>query len=517
MPPAVRAAAGLATPTKVIDMAQGIYVSPTKFVEFAEPRIDLNLSHEIATRDRTMSAAMFSHWLPNPDPVLKKLGKDISVYRDLRSDAHVGGCIRRRKAAVKGLEGRVTRGKASARMAKIATDLMATYNRDALINDITDAVLYGWQPLELIWGPRNGAVLPLEVVGKPPEWFLFGPTGELRFRSREAPLAGELLAPRKFILAQQEATYANPYGHADLSMCFWPTVFKRGGLKFWAKFTEKYGSPWLVAKTPRGTPEHQNNQLLDKMEAMLQDAVAVIPDDSSIDTIEAGDKGASATLYKELLMFCRSEVSIALLGQNQSTEATSNRASAEAGLEVASVIRDGDGKLSAATINQLLRYVTDLNESPDAPAPTYELFEEDALNTAMATRDESLGRAGVKFTNQYWMRTYKLQDGDIELQAAPPAPVVPTGEPPVQFSEPGQAAGGADAKALSQASAPAVLDWVKELRGLVNSYSDPAKLQDALLQAYGDLPTEELTELMALAFELAHLQGREAAQENSNG
>ncbi|MEG0920279.1 MAG: DUF935 family protein [Comamonas sp.] len=498
-------------------MAQGIYVSPTKFVEFAEPRIDLNLSHEIATRDRTMSSAMFSHWLPNPDPVLKKLGKDISVYRDLRSDAHVGGSIRRRKAAVKGLEGRVVRGKASARMARIATDLIASYNRDTLINEITEAVLYGWQPLELIWGARNGVVQPLQVVGKPPEWFMFGTDGQLRFRSREAPLVGEPLAPRKFILAQQEATYANPYGHADLSMCFWPTVFKRGGLKFWAKFTEKYGSPWLVAKTPRGTPEHQNNQLLDKMEAMLQDAVAVIPDDSSIDTIEAGDKGASASLYKELLMFCRSEVSIALLGQNQSTEATANRASAEAGLEVASVIRDGDGKLASATITQLLRYVTDINESPEAPAPTYELYEEDSLNNAMAQRDESLGRGGVKFTNQYWMRTYKLQDGDIDEQASVTAPVLPTSEPPVQFSEPGQAVGDADAKALSQASAPAVLDWVKQLRGLVESYSDPVKLQDALMQAYGDLPADELTELMALAFELAHLQGREAVQGNING
>ncbi len=517
MPSVAHAAASSAIPTKVIDMAQGIYVSPTKFVEFAEPRIDLNLSHEIATRDRTMSSAMFSHWLPNPDPVLKKLGKDISVYRDLRSDAHVGGSIRRRKAAVKGLEGRVVRGKASARMARIATDLIASYNRDTLINEITEAVLYGWQPLELIWGARNGVVQPLQVVGKPPEWFMFGTDGQLRFRSREAPLIGESLAPRKFILAQQEATYANPYGHADLSMCFWPTVFKRGGLKFWAKFTEKYGSPWLVAKTPRGTPEHQNNQLLDKMEAMLQDAVAVIPDDSSIDTIEAGDKGASASLYKELLMFCRSEVSIALLGQNQSTEATANRASAEAGLEVANVIRDGDGKLASATITQLLRYVTDINESPEAPAPTYELYEEDSLNNAMAQRDESLGRGGVKFTNQYWMRTYKLQDGDIDEQPSVTAPVLPTSEPPVQFSEPGQAVGGADAKALSQASAPAVLDWVKQLRSLVESYSDPAKLQDALMQAYGDLPADELTELMALAFELAHLQGREAVQGNSNG
>ena len=507
-----RAAAGLAIPTKVIDMAQGIYVSPTKFVQFAEPRVDMRMSTEIATRDRTMNAAAFTFWLPNPDPVLKKLGRDIGVYRDLRSDAHVGGCIRRRKAAVKGMELRVERGKASARMTKLCTDLIGLYDLDALLNEITDAVLYGWQPLELIWAPRNGAVLPVEVIGKPPEWFTFDDNAKLRFRSRERPLEGEELAPRKFLLARQEATYANPYGHADLSMCFWPTVFKRGGLKFWAKFTEKYGSPWLVGKTPRGTPEHQNNELLDKLEAMVQDAVAVIPDDASIDTIEAGDKGASASLYKELLMFCRSEVSIALLGQNQSTEASSTRASAETGLEISNIIRDGDGKLCSAALSQILRFVTDINESPEAPAPTVELYEEDTINIAMAQRDESLTRSGLKLTPKYWKRNYRLQEGDID-ESSPVAPAAQPSAP--EFAE--QAAATVPTQQLALATGPAVLDWVRKLRAIVDSTGDPAELQDALLQAYGDLPTEELTELMGLAFELAHLQGRDAAQGASHG
>lgn len=498
-------------------MSRGIYVSPTEFVSFAEARKpQAPLVDEIATRARSNDLYGLGFMLPNPDPILKKQGKDLRVYRDLRSDAHVGGCIRRRKAAVKALELRVNRGKASARSARLATDLFTNQlNMDRLFNEMLDGVLYGWQPLELMYGWVNNAVIPLEVIGKPGEWFIFDQDAQLRFRGRENPLKGEELPARKFLLARQEASYANPYGFADLSMCFWPTVFKRGGLKFWVTFTEKYGTPWLVAKTPRGTPQHQNDELLDKMENMIQDAVAVIPDDSSIDTLEASDRSASAEMYRELLMFCRSEVSIALLGQNQSTEASSTRASATAGLEVAREIRDGDARMCEATLNQMLRWIVDVNEGPEAPAPTVELFEEEQVNKDQAERDDLLTRAGVKFTSQYWMRTYKLQDGDID-EAAIAQPAEVDGAAFAESTAP--AAQTVDARRLGLALAPEVDAWVTLLEGLVRQTGDPQALQDALLEAFGDMPTDQLTEIMALAFELAHLQGRDSVvQETAHG
>lgn len=497
-------------------MSRGIYVTPTDFVSFGEARATPSLSEQIATRDRSMDMS-FGFILPNPDPILKRQGKDIAVYRDMRSRASVGGPIRRRKAAVKALEWRVERGKASARVTRLANDVLATYDMDRLINEITNAVLFGYQPLELVWGPFNGVAAPLQVIGKPQEWFFFDNAAQLRFRSRQQPLQGEELEPRKFLLARQEASYENPYGFADLSMCFWADTFMRGGLKFWVTFTEKYGTPWLVGKQPRGTPGSEVNNLLDKLEAMVQDAVAAIPDDSSIDILESGDKGASADLYERLLMYCRSEINIALLGQNQSTESNSNRASATAGLEVAKTIRDGDAALVMATMNQLLRWLTDLHDGEQAPAPTFVLFEEEDVNTQQAVRDETLTKAGVKFTKEYWMRVYRLQDGDIEdAPAGPSMPAAPgtAAAVPVEFVE-GTAPAVVPTGELNTAAAPIVMAWVRDLRALVEANSEPQALQDALLEAYSELPTDELTEVMALAFELAHLQGRDQVMQGA--
>ena len=62
------------------------------------------LTDHLATRARSLDFATLGLLLPNPDPILKAQGKDISTYRDLRNDALIGGCIRRRKSAVKALD-----------------------------------------------------------------------------------------------------------------------------------------------------------------------------------------------------------------------------------------------------------------------------------------------------------------------------------------------------------------------------------------------------------------------------
>lgn len=403
---------------------RGLYLPDGSVHQFAETKTTKGLADHIASRDRSPDFTALGMYLPNPDPVLKKMGKDAAVYRDLRSDAHIGGMIRRRKAAVKAMEWRLvesvngqtgnsSRQKASPRAMQLAQDALADLDLDGILGEMLDAPLFGWVPMEVMWARVEGALLPVKLMAKPQEWFHFSPEGELRFKSREQPMYGEELKPRKFLVPRQDASYANPYGFADLSMCFWPTTFKRGGLKFWVTFAEKFGTPWIVGKQPRNAGSKETNDLLDQLEAMVQDAVAVVPDDASVEITQAGGKSDAAGAYESLLMFCRSEVSIALLGQNQSVEASANKASASAGLEVGDDLRDGDARLVEAAVNKLLRWVTDLNESEAAPAPRFELYEEEEISEGQAKRDEAMSRSGVVFSPAYWERAYNLQPGDI--------------------------------------------------------------------------------------------------------
>lgn len=482
---------------------KGMWVSPTEFVQFGEP--SKTLSDQIATRGRSIDFYGLGMYLPNPDPVLKALGKDIKVYRELRADAHVGGCIRRRKAAVKALEWGLDRDKAKSRVAKSIEAIFADLDLSRIITEMLDAVLYGYQPMEVIWGKVGGYLVPVDVVGKPADWFLYSPENELRFRSRQAQLQGEELPPRKFLVPRQDPSYHNPYGFADLSMCFWPTTFKKGGLKFWVQFTEKYGAPWVIGKHPRSASDAETNQLLDRLEDMVQDAVAVIPDDSSVDIKEAAGKTGSTEVYERLLHFCRSEVSIALLGQNQTTEATANRASAQAGLEVTRDIRDGDKAIVQEAFNTLIRWVCELNFN-DGARPVFEMWEQQEVDKVLAERDEKLVRAGAKLTPAYFKRAYSLQDGDLEEAAQPATPAA-------EFAE-GDVAPDQDAldAALDALSADALnADTQAMLAPLLKRIAkgiQPDELLGMLAELYPEMDATGLQERLARMIFVANLWGR---------
>ena len=64
-------------------MARGIWVSPDEFVAFSEPQ--KSLTAQIASRSRAIDFYGLGMYLPNPDPILKAQGRDIRIYRELRT------------------------------------------------------------------------------------------------------------------------------------------------------------------------------------------------------------------------------------------------------------------------------------------------------------------------------------------------------------------------------------------------------------------------------------------------
>lgn len=485
-------------------MKQGMWVSPTRFVSFAEIEKKRLVQQHVATRAR-VTGGFGSLDLPNPDPILKAAGKDVATYRDLLSQPRIGGNVRRRKAAVLGLERGLRRETSPEAVFRFIGDWLDDLEMDRVIRELLDAPLFGYQPVELMWRPLGRVTVPEDVLGKPAEWFRYDRNNALRFLAQDAGRDGELCDPVRFVVARQDATYANPYGSPDLAMCFWPGTFLKGGLKFWVQFTEKYGAPWVVGKHPRGADDRETDLLLDSLEAMVQDAVAAIPDDSSIEIKEATGKGASADVYRSLLEYCRSDVNVALLGQDQTTEKDANRASATAGAEVAKDIRDGDKGIVLAALNQMIRLVVDVNFGESVDAPLYAMWEQEVIDKTQAERDQVLSGAGLRFTNAYWKRTYGLQDGDIDE-----TPRAPHAAPGLAFAEAGSNPDYADIAApeLARQAQPVVDGWLSRIAGLVESAPDLQTLQARLLAEFSDLDESGLTEVMGLAFAAADLAGR---------
>ncbi|ATF75296.1 DUF935 domain-containing protein [Pasteurella multocida] len=466
-----------------------------------------NLIGVIATRAKAIDFWSFMHYLPNPDPVLKKMGKDISAYREILSDSHVGGCVRRRKAAIKGLEWRIT-PTGNAKTDEILTALFDRLPVSQITNQILDATLFGYQALEVMWESQDGLLLPVAVVGKPQEWFVFDDENRLMLRTKDNR-NGDLVPEKKFLLATQQADYINPYGRADLAMCFWAATFKKGGFKFWLEFAEKYGTPWLVGKYPRNAQVHEIEELLTSMEAMLGTAVAAIPEDSSISMLESASKSGSSQVFNDFLRYCKSEIAIALLGQNQTTEADANRASATAGLEVTRDIRDDDASLVESVFNQLLAWVCELNFSTET-LPTFELYEQESIDKLQAERDGLLANLGVQFTEQYLMRTYGFEEGDIVVQSTDKSAVKNIAD----FAEPiPKSIVDSIGEQLEVEGENHVEEWLQAIQDQLSQAESLEDFRHQLDSLIPELSFAEYGKVMAWASTTAHFAGRQSVED----
>ncbi|MCI1274350.1 MAG: DUF935 domain-containing protein [Clostridiaceae bacterium] len=373
------------------------------------------ISEEIATRKRSINFYSLGTYLPDPDIVLRKQGKDVKVYKELLCDSHVFACVQSRKSGVMSLEWEIKNGDIKDETTEKLEELFKKLDIYKLINDILDATLFGFQPIEIIWGKVDNLVLPIDLKAKPSEWFCFDDENQLKFRTKEHYF-GEELPPRKFLCPQSNPSYENPYGERTLSRVFWPVTFKKGGLKFWVIFTEKYGIPHLIGKHPRGATKEETDKLADLLEEMVQDAIAVIPDDSSVEIQEA-NKSSSAEIFEKLIDKMNAEISKAILGQTLTTEigSTGSYAASNTHFQVRQDIVDSDKKLVEKTVNQLIRWIYEINFS-NQDVPVFEMYQEEDVDLTLSQRDKTLSETGVKFSKEYFIKNYGLEDEDFEIR-----------------------------------------------------------------------------------------------------
>lgn len=378
------------------------------------------LGQELAKRER-VDLNFILGYLPDPDEVLQNTGKDVSAYRKLMVDSQVRACVSSRKSGTLGLLWEIDRGRTKSRQAKLIQDLYNDLDIHSLNQAILNAPMFGFQPIEIIWGRVGSYILPVDLVPKNQEWFLYDKEAKLRLSTINNCLSGEVLPDKKFLTPTYNDInnkYYNPYGDRVLSSCFWPVTFKKSGFKWWVTFAEKYGMPYIVGKLPRSTMDSDRENMKNQLESMVMDAVAVISDDAELDFIDAGNRASSSDLYENLINMCDMAISKAILGQTLTTDNNGRGAGSYAlGKVHADVRRDivfTDKKIVERTHNQLIKWIWEINFNC-GEIPRFSMFEEEDVNKMLAERDEILVKQGVKFSKSYYIENYGLDDKDFEV------------------------------------------------------------------------------------------------------
>ena len=446
----------------------------------------------IATRQAFLFSAL-NELLPNPDVILQKNNETLETYKNFLYDAHVSSCVQSRKAGVLSLNWEINRGGTKSTESEFIEEIFNSLNLRQIISEMLDAPLFGFKPIEIYWSEVEGKIVPKELKGKPSWWFEFDSINMLRFKDRNKP-NGVLLPNKKFLLLQHNATYDNPYGESILAKCYYPVIFKKGGMKLWSVFTQKYGMPFLHGKIGLGKGQEEAYELFNVLEKLQQDGIAVTEEEVNIDILESS-KTSSADVYKNLLHFCNAEISKAILSQTLTTEQgdTGSYAMSQTHLQVRKDVVDSDKQLVEYWLNKLIEWIIEFNFESVSEMPRFVMYEEQDVDMTLAQRDQTLSSTGqVKFTKEYFKRNYGFKDDEIEISFEQTKP---------QFSESDKlleksAFDISQFDELTQSVLKPILEMINESK----SYNE---IQDKIIEMFPELDTTILEDYLAKGILLA--------------
>jgi phage gp29-like protein len=174
---------------------------------------------------------------------------------------------------------------------------------DAGLYECLDAVGRGVSIGEILWGDGKDRVFLKDLRFKPQHLFAFGQTSIAPYstQSYRLPATGPLhlrngvlvegvdpskpLPENKFLVASFRPQYSNRWGTPLYRKVFWPSWFKRAGMRQFLRYLEK-GAGSVVSRYPDGAPASEQQKALDAARAINEESAVAIPNKFMVEVLE---------------------------------------------------------------------------------------------------------------------------------------------------------------------------------------------------------------------------------------
>ncbi|MGB1238763.1 MAG: DUF935 domain-containing protein [Pseudomonadales bacterium] len=466
--------------------------------------------------------------LPNPDPVLRAMGRAEQTYDAIISDAHIIGDLRSVRAGLLSYKHRIVAGKDAkdTPQQKLAMDLCTAVMarppapgmlwQDTLWNMAT-AVLRGFRVHELVWELQGDYLLPDKILDRPNRRFKFDTENNLRLLTKANPSEGEATEDYKYLVTRHMPSIDNPYGQALLSSCFWPYTFKHGGFKFYYQFTERYGMPWPIGKYAKGATVPEQNELIDALSQLLQSGVAAIPEDDSVELLTLKSSGSGEPVQERLINLCNREMSKAITSQTLATDVQSKGsfAASKTHRDREQSVNTSDRRIIEATMNQMFALITRFNCGEDVIPPVFEMYKEKEPTEERSKMWEAATRIGKPSLSAYHKEMnipQAVDENDVMSSIDSTASNFTTNKTALSFNT-GEAS--LQQQAIDEADQAIDRDFIEPVLAMLEEYERQGKTLQQFLDdmpgLYNRMDETELTELTSLVLRTAMAEGLASA------
>ena len=345
--------------------------------------------------------------LPNPDPILREMGRADQVYFSIMADAHVIGEIRSIRGSFRSHQYRLSVGNENDSKAAAAMELCAQWMASQAPNAVSDwlevmwqmsaSIFTGYRVHELVWELVDGKYLPTKVLDRPGRRFRFDMNAEPLLISRDA-WQGKPVEPYQFVVSRHMPTTDNPYGMALLSSCFWPWTFKTGGWRYFVKYCERHGLPWPVGRYPAGTSESEQDALAEALASMMEAGYIVMQEGNGVELLVPNGSGSGNLPQQNLISLCNREMSKALTSQAMVGEQldVGARAASDTAKVRQDEVHDSDRDIAAASMAQIFKWITLFNFGEGVSPPNLEFFKQEAAGKGRAETYQIAANMGAK-------------------------------------------------------------------------------------------------------------------------
>lgn len=490
--------------------------------DFAERPVDTRRSRaesrEIATtrdgRDITRGYVDPFSLLQPQDSVLRLRGNgNYEIYREVLRDDQVKTVFEQRRLAVVSRETEVLPGgerRQDKKAAQFVEEQLQRIKWDSITDKMLYGVFYGYAVGECLYA-RDGAHVVLDAIKvRDRRRFGFDGEGALRLLTMSQPNPGEALPPRKFWHFATGADHDDePYGLGLAHWLYWPTFFKRGGVKFWLIFLEKFGQPTAKGEYPANATPEEKQRLLAALEAIATDAGVILPQGMAIELLEAARSGTAD--YTALYDRMNQAIAKVVLGQTLTTEASGGQYKADVQMDVRQDLVKADADLVCESFNRtVVKWLTEWNFPDAAPPRVWRRIEDEPDLKPQAERDKLIFDMGYRPTLRYVEETY---GGEWEARAEPASKQDP--EPPAAFAEGDDATAQVDR--IDRDAQPSLDAMIDQIRALVEQAQSLEELRDKLADIYSALDAASFARVMQQALAASVLAGRHDILEQVRG
>jgi len=348
-------------------------------------------------------------------------GGDIRRLIDLENecrqrDAHMHAVLSVSEESQSGLEWHIAPGaeKPRAKDKRAAAWVEETLRRCSgmhrLIADLAGAIFYGFAVVEIIWRKDGSRLVPERFALVAPRRFRFRREDGALVWQDDGAQAIDLQAthPNKFIISRPRVTGDVPQREGLGRLLVWMSAMRNWSIGDWLKTGEMSWKPWRIGtyKKAAGTSREDREDLETVMRRLTTDFSAVIPDSTSISVEWPGGATQRASSHAEIVNSLANEMSKAVLGQTETTQASSSSGYAQAKVHdaIRKDMREARARQIASDLTRdLIGPMIRLNFGESVAIPTFQFVTQDPLDLKSFSESMvNLRKAGARIP-EVWL------------------------------------------------------------------------------------------------------------------